>query len=229
MSYEIVRSISIKKDGNIYITGASNNVRPLYYSTWNYSSIPQEERMFSLFTGIISGTYHLQPSVSKRIRYAMLKTNEYIGKNALNTYEMYCNCPKYKYEKLAKEMGIKFTFERHNYSTEYTSTEEAIRTYYYANYSEEERNKLDYESEHKAYDEIFNVFMDAYNNYVDDKKKWVIKMQYDSYLKKLNTRTYTRTCSKDNALILDTIRANEMLPDVIVSCYDGATLEEYEG
>lgn len=228
MSYEIVRSINIKKDGNIYITGASNNVRPLYYSTWNYSNIPQKERMFSMFTAIVSGTYHLQPSVSKRIRYAMLKTNEYIGKNELNTYEMFCDCPRYKYEKLAKEMGIEFKFERHNYSKEYTQKEETIRDYYFANYSKEEQEKLNYESEHKAYDEIFNVFMDAYNNYVDDKTKWIIYMS-GRYLVKLNKATYKTTFNKEKALVLDRIRANELICDVIAFCDKNARLEQIEG
>ena len=228
MSYEIIRSINIKKDGTISVTGASNNVRPLYYSTWTYSNIPQEERMFSMFTAIVSGTYHLQPSVSKRIRYAMLKTNEYIGKNALDTYEIYCDCPKYKYEKLAKEMGLNdFTFERHNYTEEYRKVEESIRDYYFANYSKEEQEKLNYESEHKAYDEIFNVFMNAYNNYVDDKKKWVISMS-GRYLLKLNEKTYRTTLNPNNALVLDSVRANEIIGIVKAHCDINAKLVEIE-
>lgn len=230
MSYEIVRSISIKKDGNIYITGACNNVRPLYYSTWNYSNVRPSERLFSMFTAIMDGGYHLQPSVSKRIRYAIMRTNEYIGEHALSTYDMYCDTPKYKYEKLAKEMGIEFTFKRHDYSKEYDEVCEKIRHYFYDNYSKEEQDDLNYESEHKAYDEIYEVFLESYNNYKDDKKKWVIFLKSKgAYLTKLNYATYKYTFNINSALVLDTVRANEMLPSVITGVDEQATLQEIEG
>lgn len=229
MSYEIVRSISIKKDGNIYITGACNNVRPLYYSTWNYSNVRPSERLFSMFTAIMDGNYHLQPSVSKKIRYAIMKTNEYIVEHALSTYDIFCDTPKYKYEKLAKEMGIEFTFKRHDYSKEYDEVCEKIRHYFYDNYSKEEQDDLSYESEHKAYDEIYEVFLDAYNNYKDDKKKWVIQLSGGTYLTKLNEKTYRHSYSLDRALVLDSIRVQEMICQVKFSCDSNAKIIEYMG
>ena len=229
MSYEIVRSINIKKDGNIYITGACNNVRPLYYSTWNYSNVKPSERLFSLFTGIIVGNYHLQPSVSKRIRYAMLKVNEYCGKNEIDTYEIYCNSQKYKYEKVAKEMGIEFEFKTHDYSEEYRKVSMQIFDYIHEHYTEEEQEDLMFESEHKVYDEIYNIFLDAYNNYKDDKKKWVIQLGGGTYLTKLNEKTYRHSYSLDKALVLDSIRVQEMICQVKFSCDNNAKIIEYMG
>jgi hypothetical protein len=57
MSYEKVKSISIK---NRSITSACNNVRPLYYETWNPKSESEEEFIKMVLINTLDGNFHLQ-------------------------------------------------------------------------------------------------------------------------------------------------------------------------
>ena len=75
MSYEIVKSISKKKD-KIFITSASNNVSPKTYSKWAFmpDSLHNKEKVSNkelyLFHGIIGGSYKLNKSVNENWIYA---------------------------------------------------------------------------------------------------------------------------------------------------------------
>lgn len=91
MSYEIVKSISRKKDNRIFITSACNNVWPRTFSKWEY--MPNDKynedevknKMLYLFHDIIGGSLQLSGSVDNKWRYAENKFNEYCKKNDLNS------------------------------------------------------------------------------------------------------------------------------------------------
>ena len=96
MSYEIVKSINhIKKGNQIFITSASSNVTPKYYSRWEF--IPNNEKNQNiiddkelyLFHGIIGGSYKLSGSVNENWRYAENKFYEYCRENNINTFDLW--------------------------------------------------------------------------------------------------------------------------------------------
>ena len=90
MSYEIVKSISKKKD-KIFITSASNNVSPKTYSKWEFmpDSLHNKEKVSNkelyLFHGIIGGSYKLNKSVNENWIYAENKFYEYCRENNIST------------------------------------------------------------------------------------------------------------------------------------------------
>lgn len=91
MSYEIVKSISRKKD-KLFITSASNNLWPRTYYKWEF--MPAEEydankvanKELYLFHGIIGGSYQLNKSVNENWVYAENKFYEYCKNNNLSVY-----------------------------------------------------------------------------------------------------------------------------------------------
>ena len=95
MSYEIVRNISRRKDGRIFITSASNNVWPRHYSRWEYmpdKSYSEKEiknKELYLFRGIIGGSYQLSGSVNENWKYAGNKFYEYCRENNISTSELW--------------------------------------------------------------------------------------------------------------------------------------------
>lgn len=70
MSYTKIKKISIKKNGDITITGASNNVRPLNYSTFTFNGDKKD-----LLLTLLSGDGQLNDSVYN-FRYAMYRLRE---------------------------------------------------------------------------------------------------------------------------------------------------------
>lgn len=91
MSYEIVKSISRKKD-KLFITSASNNLWPRTYYKWEF--MPAEDydankvanKELYLFHGIIGGSYQLNKSVNENWVYAENKFYEYCKNNNLSVY-----------------------------------------------------------------------------------------------------------------------------------------------
>lgn len=86
MSYELVRSLSIDIDNfKLKISCASNNISPMKYEKFERTGVLKEWKnvegltetekfLFPLITDVYGGMLKLQKSVSKKIRYAMLKT-----------------------------------------------------------------------------------------------------------------------------------------------------------
>ena len=94
MSYEIVKNISLrKKDNKIFITSASNNVYPKYYSKWEFmpdrANNQNENKELHLFRGIIGGSYQLSGSVNENWKYADNKFREYCENNNISTTEIW--------------------------------------------------------------------------------------------------------------------------------------------
>ena len=96
MSYEIVKRISHrKKDNKIFITSASNNISPKYYSTWEF--MPDKTNDYEktknkelyLFHGIIGGSYQLSSSVNENWLYAENKFYEYCRNNNISISEIW--------------------------------------------------------------------------------------------------------------------------------------------
>lgn len=95
MSYEIVKSISRKKDNRIFITSASNNIWPRTYSKWEY--MPNEKcsdeelknKELYLFHGILGNSYQLSNNVNKNWNYALNKFYEYCNQNKIDTYDLW--------------------------------------------------------------------------------------------------------------------------------------------
>lgn len=85
MSYEIVRSLSLDLDNmKAKINCASNNIKPLLFDKYEidrkgqYKEIngvtEQEQFALDFIKYVLSGEFKLRQSVSKRLRYAFLKT-----------------------------------------------------------------------------------------------------------------------------------------------------------
>lgn len=95
MSYEIVKSISKKKDNRIFITSASNNWWPREYYKWEflpdgkYDKERTNNRDICLFHDIIGGNLKLSSSVSEKWRYAENKFYEYCRNNNINTSNLW--------------------------------------------------------------------------------------------------------------------------------------------
>ncbi len=96
MSYEKVKSITPKiGEGKVEVMSACNNVRPLIYSKWSFTTKNGDE-LFETFIGILDGEFHIQKSVSKKIRFAMLMVYKYLEKHKLDSYEIYKKAHDYE-------------------------------------------------------------------------------------------------------------------------------------
>lgn len=95
MSYEIVKSISKKKDNRIFITSASNNWWPRDYNKWEYLTEGKYDKKLTdnrdmyLFHDIIGGNLQLSGSVNEKWRYAENKFREYCWNNNLSSYDIW--------------------------------------------------------------------------------------------------------------------------------------------
>lgn len=77
MSYTKIKNITIKKDGTIKITGASNNLRPITYETFTFNGTKKD-----LLLSLLSGDGQLNDSVYN-FKYAMYKLRELDNYNEL--------------------------------------------------------------------------------------------------------------------------------------------------
>lgn len=94
MSYEIVKSISRKKD-KLFLTSASNNLWPRTYYKWefmpaeDYDANKAANKELYLFHGIIGGSYQLNKSVNENWIYAENKFYDYCRNNNLNSSDIW--------------------------------------------------------------------------------------------------------------------------------------------
>lgn len=81
MSYTIAKSVSIKKDGRITINGASNNVYPKTFETFEvFSRIDSlEDRVFTLFECLLGGEIQIQSSSKSKVHYAFMQSLNYLN------------------------------------------------------------------------------------------------------------------------------------------------------
>lgn len=229
MSYEIIRGIKIKKDGSITITGASNNVRPLYYSTWNFNGIPEKNRLFVLFKAIIAGDYHLQTSCPARIRWAMMQVRKYAKEHNIDTSEIYCNQSKKMYDDFAKLIDFDFVYDGNYYNKEnfdkdtYQKKFKKLAELIAEKYTEEEIDEMYMESSKFIYKDLYDVFLKEYDNCPSSKDTYVISREYcgrEVYVGKLTPARLIYAGSLETAKKFDYVTALEKLEDVRL-CYSG--------
>ena len=229
MSYEKVRSISITKEGRIFITSACNNVRPLLWSKWEFCKDEDfEEKKFQLFLGIEQGNLHLEKSVSERIRYAFFEFNKHCIENKIDTYNVYLNSSKWLDEKIAKENNIEFVFESDNYNEEYRKKSIEI-TEIYRKLPQEERDKLYSISQHKVYDELYKKFLEFYNSYKKDNTKYIIKLDTNRFFKKLTTRHIKYSWYEGEATTFSKFEAEQLILQIKDCTRFNPTIIKLEG
>lgn len=202
MSYEIVKSITIKGD-KIEVTSACNNCRPLYYSKWEFvpyynKNADLREKLFALFKDILDGNLHLQQSVNTRIKNAMMVS----PCMALSRNEKYESCYS-KADRLYLEKVNKYCkinredFEKDwDYECAITRKADELLT-------KEDRDKMYVEAQHEAYDNAINPMIEAYLTNSVDRDKWVVKFNGCCYLTKMNYNTYRYTSNKERAKLYD--------------------------
>ena len=180
MSYEIVKSIVITKNKQIFITSACNNVRPLWWNKWEYRSRETfEETLFWLFKDILDGNLHLQSSVNPRIKNAIMINR--IGYN----HDCYKNADRVYIEKANEEFNLK----PEDYENEW-KFESAVKSAYNTKHTREEINALYEWAQHQAYDDLINPMIGGYINDLVDYNKYVVKIDNCRYLTKMNQNTY---------------------------------------
>lgn len=81
MGYTIAKNISIKKDGRITVTGASSNIYPKTFETFEaFSQIDSaEERLELIFEELLGGMIQFQSSSRSKVHYAFLKSLDYLN------------------------------------------------------------------------------------------------------------------------------------------------------
>lgn len=92
MSYEKCKNIILKPKANqIFITIASNNVRPLYYTKYEYSRNEKsnfEEKLLDLMISMLDGNIQISQLNKNTIpfEYAILKVKNYYRENNIDEY-----------------------------------------------------------------------------------------------------------------------------------------------
>jgi len=225
MSYEIARSLSIKKNGDIVVTCTSNNVRPYDWHTLTAYNL-NRDGLFNLFLDLIQGNLKLQSTCSKKVRYAFMKVRDFVKENNIDTYKLYQTPTKIIYEKLAKEAGIEYTYlfdddPNHDYNKQhemYLKLKEKFG---------DERFSAEYpDAVEQAYAETYAIFLEGFNNYKPDKNKYVIRLTQGSWLYSLSKLHYRWVYQKEKAKTYDLMSAKEVLRSVYYSVSKDATIEQ---
>lgn len=95
MSYELCKRIVLnEKENKIMLTTASNNVRPITYSTFefcgsdSYKNYTFRDKLLCLFTSMEDGSLQISTinENTEKFEYAMIKVNEYLKTNNINSY-----------------------------------------------------------------------------------------------------------------------------------------------
>lgn len=95
MSYELCKRIVLnEKKNKIKITCASNNVRPITYSTCGlcegerYKNYTFKDKLLCLFTSMQDGNIQISTinENTEKFEYAMVKVSEYLKENNINSY-----------------------------------------------------------------------------------------------------------------------------------------------
>lgn len=97
MSYEIVKSVSIKK-GKITINSASNNVYPHAYEKWEYCKGDDiVTANFKMFLDVLDGNLQFRQLNSSTLKYAhaQMRVRRWMQKNALSEYHDFYDKRKY--------------------------------------------------------------------------------------------------------------------------------------
>lgn len=92
MSYELCKKINLdRKNNKIKVTCASNNIRPISYSTYEiFEDIKDfDEKLLNLFMSLQSGCVQISTinDNTEDFEYAMWKVREYLRENNIDSYE----------------------------------------------------------------------------------------------------------------------------------------------
>lgn len=129
MSYEKVRSMSIDFNNlTMAITCASSNVTPMTYNKYIINEVlekikdvknlnDEEKFLMPIIEDVANGIFKLQKSVSTRLRYAFVKTTEYIKKLKENIND--------------NDIGIKYSNKPNRYVNEIKAIVNHFKHYYF--------------------------------------------------------------------------------------------------
>lgn len=84
MSYYKVKSVDLRNWEEIYVTTASNNVRPIYYTREKYTGSIED-----LFQDLLSGNLKINNGNKQKIHEAYLQATIYLRSKEVDTYEIY--------------------------------------------------------------------------------------------------------------------------------------------
>ena len=200
MSYELCKRINLdRKNNKIKVTCASNNIRPISYSTYEiFEDIEDfDEKLLNLFMSLQSGDIQISTinDNTEDFEYAMWKVREYLRKNNINSYEdLYIKRKDEYINRLYNFVG----FERSTLESEidrgyedYKKYEEWKKTKT-KDYIKEIEHKFDREVSYEVYGKCFEVFKKALNeSFVGD-----YKILLDNYYPIVKVGKYNRGYEK---------------------------------
>lgn len=126
MSYEKCKTISLKpKTNQIFVTIASNNVRPLYYERCEYASKENcslDDKLRYLMISMLDGNIQISQLNKNTIpfEYALLKVRNYYRKEDISQYGNKYDERHERYDKeLSKYVNIEECKERYEFEKEH--------------------------------------------------------------------------------------------------------------
>lgn len=160
MSYEKCKNIILKpKTNQIFLTIASNNVRPLYYGKYEYSrkeTLGFEDKLLCLMISMLDGNIQISQLNKNTIQfeYAILKVRNYYRENNINEYgEKFDRRYKLYDKELSKYVDINNWEERREFEIK---NEELVNTI---------RNNIRKE----LYEKEFEIFKNSIKERIDGK------------------------------------------------------------
>ena len=171
MSYELCKRINLdRKNNKIKITCASNNIRPISYSTYEiFEDIKDfDEKLLNLFMSLQSGDIQISTinDNTENFEYAMWKVREYLRENNIDSYEdLYIKRKNEYINRLYNFVG----FERSTLESETDRGYEDYKKYEEwkklktKEYIKEIEHKFDREVSYEVYGKCFEVFKEALN------------------------------------------------------------------
>lgn len=184
MSYTKIKNISIKKNGDITITGASNNVRPLTYETFTFNGNKKD-----LLLSLLSGDGQLNDSVYN-FNYAMYRLRE------LENYEELKNDIdnfKWDWNDIKRYYYVGETWKKNETKLDKV-TNDYILLYEYNNYKQY-MEKAQYNELKEKYEIALDKLSQNFYEFLDEKKEGQYTLYSDRYgyvsHKKRNYFTYS--------------------------------------
>lgn len=156
MSYDLCKYISARPEKNqIILTVANNNIRPLYYTQWEYKLSEKsnyDKKLLYLMGDFLDGNIQISQLNKTTIpfKYAILKIQEYYKKNNIDHY-------KDKYEKKYELYKIKLS--------KYADTEDWHKQVQF----EKENKELVDGIINNIYKELYGTEFEIFKNAINEK------------------------------------------------------------
>lgn len=160
MSYEKCKTISLKpKTNQIFVTIASNNVRPIYYSRCEYAAKENcslDDKLRYLMISMLDGNIQISQLNKNTIpfEYALLKVRNYYRNEDINQYG-----DKYdeRHERYDKELS------------KYVNIEECKERYEFEKEHKELVNEIERNINKELYKEEFEIFKNSIKEKINGK------------------------------------------------------------